>query len=123
MVKTLPDHPVMIFADGRRTFRIVDNLLSNAGKYAMEGTRVYIDVREEADKVTLSVKNISATQLNITVDELMERFVRGDQSRSTEGSGLGLAIAESLAKLQGADFHLELDGDLFKAVLSFPVCA
>ncbi|MBQ9562032.1 MAG: HAMP domain-containing histidine kinase [Lachnospiraceae bacterium] len=121
MITSLPDHPVYIFADGRRTFRIIENLLSNAGKYALEGTRVYVDVDEADGQVSLSIKNISATQLNISAEELMERFVRGDQSRSTEGSGLGLSIAESLAKLQGADFRLDLDGDLFKATLTFPV--
>ena len=121
MITGLPDHPVYIFADGRRTFRIVENLLSNASKYALSGTRVYIDLTEEEGRISLAIKNISATQLNISAEELMERFVRGDQSRSTEGSGLGLSIAESLAKLQGADFRLELDGDLFKAVLTFPV--
>ena len=119
MIKDLPDHSVYIYADGRRTFRIVDNLLSNAAKYAMKGTRVYVDVTESDETVTLTVKNISASQLNINADELMERFVRGDQSRSTEGSGLGLSIAESLAKLQNAEFKLEIEGDLFKAVLAF----
>ena len=109
----------MIFADGRRTYRILENLLQNVYKYAMPGTRVYIDLEHEEQKIRLSIKNISQAPLNISADELMERFVRGDQSRSTEGSGLGLSIAQDLVQLQDGEFHLYLDGDLFKVVILF----
>lgn len=119
VVLDLPEYPVYILADGRSTFRIVENVLSNVYKYAMEGTRVYVDSIETDSSITISIKNISATQLNIDSDELMARFVRGDLSRNTEGSGLGLSIAQSLAKLQNAKFEIVLDGDLFKALITF----
>ena len=155
---------VYIMADGRHIWRVFDNLLNNICKYAMEGTRVYIDIlsqnpqgmkasnaaglnvdnldeqkesryynqaeaaevgsdaqdeaNEAATHVSIVFKNISASQLNISSDELMERFVRGDSSRNTEGSGLGLSIAQSLMKIMGGDMALEVDGDLFKATLT-----
>lgn len=112
--------PLYIYADGRSTFRILENILSNVNKYAMQGTRVYIDLKADEEQVSVSVKNISATRLNISSDELMERFVRGDLSRNTEGTGLGLSIAQSLASLQNGTFSIVLDGDLFKAILTFP---
>ncbi|WP_343209956.1 HAMP domain-containing sensor histidine kinase [Anaerolentibacter hominis] len=118
-VLTLPEKPVYILADGRSTFRIIENAFSNVSKYALEGTRVYVDAIETEDKITISVKNISATQLNIDSEELMARFVRGDLSRNTEGSGLGLSIAQSLTKLQDGSFDIVLDGDLFKALITF----
>ena len=86
----------------------------------MENTRIYIDLKNEDDKVCFTMKNISRAQLNISADELMERFTRGDSSRTTEGSGLGLSIAKDLTKLMGGDFELELDGDLFKVIIEFP---
>ena len=107
-------------ADGRLVWRVLSNLLSNAVKYALPGTRLYVDVIRLEDKVLLSLKNISKEQLNISSDELMERFVRGDASRNTEGSGLGLNIAKSLMELQGGELQLLVDGDLFKATLVFP---
>ncbi|MCD8161719.1 MAG: HAMP domain-containing histidine kinase [Clostridiales bacterium] len=116
-----PKEPVYVMADGRHTWRILENLLSNCTKYAMPGTRVYVDLVKKDGFAAISVKNISADPLNIPASELMERFVQGDESRSAEGSGLGLSIAQSLAKLQGADFQLAVDGDLFKASLTFPV--
>ena len=119
MVENIPEHAHMIFADGRRTYRILENLLQNVYKYAMPGTRVYIDLEHEEQQIRLSIKNISQAPLNISADELMERFVRGDQSRSTEGSGLGLSIAQDLVQLQDGEFHLYLDGDLFKVVILF----
>jgi signal transduction histidine kinase len=115
-----PAEPVWIMADGRHTWRILDNLLSNCSKYAMPGTRVYVEAQKEEGTVAISVKNISADPLNVPAEELLERFVRGDSSRTTEGSGLGLSIAQSLATLQGATLTLEVDGDLFKATLRFP---
>ena len=112
--------PLYIYADGRSTFRILENILSNVNKYAMQGTRVYIDLEADEEQVSVSIKNISATRLNISADELMERFVRGDLSRNTEGTGLGLSIAQSLASLQNGAFSIVLDGDLFKAIVTFP---
>lgn len=120
LISTLPEQEAYVTADGRHLWRIVDNLLGNCVKYAMPGTRVYLDMTVWDGWVTLSLKNISAQQLNIPADQLMERFVRGDESRTTEGSGLGLSIARSLTDLQGGKFRLEVDGDLFKAVVSLP---
>lgn len=120
MVERIPEEAHMIFADGRRTFRIMDNLLQNIYKYAMPGTRVYIDLTCENERVRLEIKNISKAPLNIEVSELMERFVRGDQSRTTEGSGLGLSIARDLVRMQDGEFQVYLDGDLFKVVIEFP---
>lgn len=116
----LPDSPVMIYADGRRMWRILENLFGNILKYAMENTRVYAEVLLEKDQVIFTLKNISAQPLNIPAEELTERFIRGDVARNTEGSGLGLSIAQSLTQLQGGTFKLYLDGDLFKVCLSFP---
>ena len=107
-------------ADGRLVWRVLSNLLSNAVKYAMPGTRLYIDLMTLEGKVVLSLKNISREELNIDADELMERFVRGDDSRNTEGSGLGLNIAKSLMELQKGQLQLLVDGDLFKVTLIFP---
>ena len=109
---------LMALADGRLLWRVLDNLLSNVCKYALAGTRVYVDLGERAGRVFLTVKNISRDPLNVTADELMERFVRGDTSRHTEGSGLGLNIARSLMELMGGTFALSVDGDLFKAELT-----
>lgn len=115
-----PDSPAMIYADGRRMWRVLENLFGNVLKYAMENTRVYAEVLLEKDQVIFTLKNISAQPLNIPAEELTERFIRGDVARNTEGSGLGLSIAQSLTQLQGGTFHLYLDGDLFKVCLSFP---
>lgn len=115
-----PQEPLHILADGRRIWRVFDNLLNNICKYSMPGTRVYVTVREESTMVMILFRNISRSQLNISSDELMERFVRGDSSRNTEGSGLGLSIAQSLTELQGGKLQLEIDGDLFKVTLRFP---
>lgn len=115
-----PEEPVWIDADGRHTWRILDNFFSNCTKYAMPGTRVYVDVIKRDGQVAVSVKNVSADPLNVPAEELMERFVRGDASRTTEGSGLGLSIAQSLAHLQGAELLIQVDGDLFKAIILFP---
>ena len=107
-------------ADGRLLWRVLDNLMSNICKYAMPGTRVYLTTEREGDTARMVVRNISRYPLNISADELTERFVRGDSSRSTEGSGLGLSIATSLMSLQGGDFRLTIDGDLFKVTLILP---
>ena len=112
--------PAFIYADSRRMWRVVENLFNNICKYAMEGTRVYVDLMAENGRITVSVKNISEQQMNIRPEELTERFIRGDTSRSTEGSGLGLSIAQSLVQVQGGTFQIHLDGDLFKVVIEFP---
>ena len=120
VIDSIEEQPYMIFADGRRTFRILENLFQNIYKYAMPETRVYIDMKKEAGMIVLAIKNISKAPLNIDASELMERFVRGDSSRSTEGSGLGLSIAQHLVELQDGEFQIYLDGDLFKIVIKFP---
>ena len=111
---------IHLLADGRLLWRAMSNVLSNAVKYAMPGTRLYVDVSATQDKAIISFKNISGAQLNISAEELMERFVRGDSSRNTEGSGLGLNIAKSLMELQKGQLQLLVDGDLFKVTLVFP---
>ena len=120
-VLTKPEKPVIIMADGRHMWRIFDNLLNNICKYSQRGTRVYLEVCERDGKAVVTFRNISSRQLNISSDELMERFVRGDSSRNTEGSGLGLNIAQSLAQLQKGAMELTVDGDLFKVTLTFDV--
>ena len=114
-----PEPPVKIMADGRHLWRVIDNLMSNICKYAMPGTRVYISLEKFNGMVIMTFRNISKSQLNISSEELMERFVRGDSSRNTEGSGLGLSIAQSLTGLMNGNFAIQIDGDLFKAILSF----
>ena len=114
------DLPAFIYADSSRMWRVAENLFNNICKYAMEGTRVYIDMWKQDGRVGASIKNISSQQMNIRPDELTERFIRGDSARTTEGSGLGLSIAKSLVQVQGGSFEIQLDGDLFKVVISFP---
>lgn len=113
----------LIWADGRRIWRIVENLYNNVFKYAMPNTRVYVDIniKNEENEVEFSIKNISQQALNIEASELTERFIRGDISRSTEGSGLGLSIAKNLTELQNGEFLIYLDGDLFKVTVKFPL--
>ncbi len=119
IITKLPSEPVVIMADGRRIWRVLENLYNNVAKYAMEHTRVYVDMEADGEEVSFSIKNISENPLNIQADELTERFIRGDISRSTEGSGLGLSIAKSLTGLMGGNFEIYLDGDLFKATIRF----
>ena len=114
------DTSAYIYADSRRMWRVVENLFHNICKYAMEGTRVYIDIEIQEGQVCACVKNISRQQMSIQPEELTERFIRGDSSRTTEGSGLGLSIAKSLIQVQGGTFQILLDGDLFKVEFSFP---
>ena len=124
LIANMPEKPVYIEADSRRIWRVVENLFGNVYKYALEGSRVYLDLAvKETDGQKLasfSMKNISAQSLNISADELTERFIRGDVSRSTEGSGLGLSIARNLTELQNGKFDIYLDGDLFKVIITFP---
>ena len=112
---------IFIFADSRYMYRIIENLFSNISKYALENSRVYIDIGVFGDDVNIAIKNISKDKLNISADELMQRFVRGESSRTTEGSGLGISIAQNLTNLQGGKFDLVLDGDLFKVRMSFKI--
>ena len=120
LVLKLPETPVMVNADAQKTSRIVENLISNIRKYALEGTRVYIDVAEGTDFGSLVFKNISKNPLDISPEELTQRFVRGDSARTGEGSGLGLSIAKDLCELQGGMLGLQIDGDLFKATIALP---
>lgn len=121
MVLNIPNAPVVVMADGRRVWRVIENLYNNVAKYALGGTRVYADLSVNEGKAVFSLKNISENQLNFNANELTERFIRGDVSRSTEGSGLGLSIAKNLTELQGGKFELYLDGDLFRVTVTFPL--
>lgn len=118
-VMSLPEKNVYINADSRYMYRILENMYSNISKYAMDNTRVYIDVIPNNNRITIQMKNISKEKLNISTEELMQRFVRGDSARNTEGSGLGLSIATSLTTLQGGTFNIYLDGDLYKVIIEF----
>ena len=120
LVTKMPDKEVRILADSRRMWRIFDNLMNNICKYSLAGSRVYLTLEETPGEAVITFKNTSREPLDISEEELMERFVRGDSSRNTEGNGLGLSIARSLAELQQGKLTLSIDGDLFKAVLSFP---
>ena len=121
LVTKLPEQDITILADSRRMWRVFDNLMNNVCKYSQRGTRVYLSLEAEGQEAVITFKNTSAQQLDITPEELMERFVRGDASRNTEGNGLGLSIARSLTELQGGRLELQVDGDLFKAILHFPI--
>lgn len=117
--RQFPEHKVFLMLDSERTFRIFDNLILNMTKYAMPGTRAYIEILDQQEVVQIVFKNMSADELCVSAQELTERFVRGDQSRHTEGSGLGLAISKSFVELQGGSLDIQIDGDLFKVVLTF----
>ncbi|MBR6509496.1 MAG: sensor histidine kinase [Clostridia bacterium] len=120
-VVVMPEQSVKILADGRHLWRVFDNLLNNICKYALENTRAYIDLKVIDKKAVILFRNISRYELNVTAEDLMERFVRGDTSRNTEGSGLGLSIAKSLVELQNGNMELFIDGDLFKAEITFDI--
>lgn len=121
LVTKVPEEELRIMADGRRMWRIFDNLMNNICKYAQLGTRVYLSLVEMEKKAVITFKNTSREPLDMTEEELMERFTRGDSSRNTEGNGLGLSIAKSMAELQGGSLRISIDGDLFKAILEFPL--
>ncbi|MBB6630394.1 HAMP domain-containing sensor histidine kinase [Clostridium algidicarnis] len=116
----LPKEKLYIMVDGKKTWRILENQISNALKYSLKNTRVYINIEDIDNKVVITIKNISAFEIDFNEDEILERFKRGDKSRNTEGSGLGLAISNNLTKLQGGDFRVSVDGDLFKVIIEFP---
>ena len=116
---SFPEKDTYIKADSRYLYRVLENMYSNIAKYAMEGTRVYVDITEQENNIYIKLKNVSKQKLNISTDELMQRFVRGEASRNTEGSGLGLSIAKSLTELQNGKFNIYLDGDLFKVTIEF----
>ena len=123
IVTKLPKTAVLIRADGRQLYRVIENLYNNVAKYALEKTRVYVDIAYAEEKVIFSIKNVSERSLareNSNAGDLTERFIRGDSSRTTEGSGLGLSIAKSLTVLMGGTFDITVDGDLFKAAITFP---
>ncbi|EDS78673.1 sensory transduction protein kinase [Clostridium botulinum C str. Eklund] len=115
----VPSKPIYCNLDGKKTWRLFENLIGNILKYSQDNTRVYIDVQEKNNEVIITMKNISSYEMNFEADELFERFKRGDESRSTEGSGLGLAIANSIAELEGGSLDIEIDGDLFKSIAKF----
>lgn len=121
VISTFPQEDILIIADGRQLFRVLENLLNNCCKYALQGSRVYVNLEKEEEEAVFTMKNISEAPLNVSPEELTERFVRGDVSRSTEGSGLGLSIAKSLTKLMNGNMRIEIDGDLYKVSLSFPL--
>lgn len=121
VVASLAPEPLVIEGDGRRVYRILENLYQNVNKYAMEGTRVYVELKKANNRAVFIIKNISAEPLNMSAEELTERFVRGEESRTTEGSGLGLSIAKSLTELHKGDFEIYLDGDLFRVTVTFPL--
>ena len=125
VVTKMPEQPMLIDADSGQLWRVMENLFQNVSKYAMHGTRVYIEMEEEGEgfdkKNVFSVKNISAKYLEVEAEDLTERFIRGDQSRQTEGSGVGLSIAKNLVEAQDGEFEIQVDGDLFKAIIKFPV--
>ena len=114
-----PEEKVILYLDGRKTFRVYENLINNIIKYSMKNSRVYIDVINSENEVIVIMKNISAYQIDFTSEENIERFKRGDKARSTEGSGLGLSIAKSIVELQDGEFSIEIDGDLFKVLTRF----
>lgn len=120
LIESLPQEPLYVRADGRRLWRVLENLFNNVAKYAMADTRVYVDLMDVGKEIKFSIKNISEQRLNIEAKDLTERFIRGDISRSTEGSGLGLSIAKNLTELQGGTFAIYLDGDLFRVTITFP---
>ena len=119
-IKTnLPEEPVNILSDGKKLYRVFQNIIDNALKYSLQGTRIFIELEIVEGKAIVTIKNIASYEMNFTPDEIMERFTRGDKSRTTEGSGLGLSIAESFTQVSGGKFSIDVDGDMFKVIISF----
>lgn len=121
IVTRLPEQPIITKVDGERFWRVIDNLVSNALKYSLPGTRIYIDLEKEEHVARFVVRNISKYELDANVEELFERFKRGDEARNTEGSGLGLAISQSIVDMHGGEMDITLDGDLFKVSVTLPL--
>ena len=121
LVTNAPEETILIHVDSKRIWRVFENLMTNACKYSLEGSRVYLNLDKVGNEAIFSFRNTSKAMLNVSADELMERFVRGDSSRSTEGNGLGLSIAKSLTELQNGKMDIIIDGDLFKVILKFPI--
>ncbi|WP_426348708.1 sensor histidine kinase [Alloiococcus sp. CFN-8] len=119
VIRSFENNEIMVNLDGGKTYRIFENLFTNIGKYSMPGSRVYINVKEVSDEVIIEFKNISQNEMNFTPEEIIERFVRGDKSRHEKGSGLGLAIVKSFTEIQGGSFQINIDGDLFKTIITF----
>ena len=117
----LPEKPVNIHSDGKKLYRVIQNLIDNALKYSLKGTRIYVDLAEEKGKAVLGIKNTAGYEMNFSKDEILQRFFRGDQARSGDGSGLGLSIAESFTRVSGGEFDLQVDGDQFKVLVTFPL--
>lgn len=117
----LPDEKIVLPLDSQKTYRIFDNLLTNIMKYGMPNTRAYIDMKRDDGGVVITMKNVSASELDFNPEEITERFVRGDQSRNTEGSGLGMAIAKSFVELQNGKMNVEVEADLFRVIIRWPV--
>lgn len=113
--------PVTVMSDGKRIYRIIQNLMDNALKYSLSGTRIYYALEKNDGKAIITIKNIASYEMNFTTEEILERFARGDKSRTTEGSGLGLSIAQGFALACGGDFKIEIDGDMFKSIITFPL--
>jgi signal transduction histidine kinase len=119
-IKTkFPENPVNIVSDGKKLYRVFQNILDNALKYSLKGTRIYVELEEQNGKAIATVKNTADYEMDFTANEILQRFNRGDQSRTTEGSGLGLSIAESFTKVCGGDFKVDIDGDMFKVIITF----
>jgi signal transduction histidine kinase len=121
LVTNICEEPVMINADGRHLFRITENVLTNAFKYSKENTKVNMTLTYDEDNAIMTLENVCAQKIEVSEDELIERFVRGDRSRSTEGSGLGLSISKSLTELMNGEFLIEVTGEMFKVILKFPL--
>ena len=111
----------MVMGDGDKLYRVFQNIVDNALNYSMDGTRIFLDVYKKADRIVFAEKNISATPINFTEEEILERFVRGDKSRTDGGSGLGLSISKSFTEACGGTFNIEIDGDMFKAIVEMPI--
>ena len=118
---TLPEEALMINSDGKKLYRVVQNLIDNALKYSLEGTRVFIDLTKEQNRAKLTIKNTASYEMNFSTEDILQRFYRGEESRTGEGSGLGLSIAESFTSVSGGTFDVEVDGDQFKVTLSFKI--
>lgn len=117
----LPDTPIEIVSDGNKLYRVIQNVLDNAFKYSLKGTRIFIEIEEKNDMGIVTIKNTSSYEIDFTADEILQRFNRGDKARTADGSGLGLSIAESFTQVSGGKFKVEIDGDLFKVIISFPL--